>query len=305
MKMFKVMSLMGMIVIGAGSQTVTDIEGNAYNVIAIGTQVWMKENLRATRYNDNTAIQNVADSMIWSVLSTAAYCDWGNAPESSAVYGVLYNWYVVDDPKGICPTGWHVPSDEEWSVLADYLGGDSIAGSHLKEKGNEHWVFQNFGADNSSGFTALPSGHRHIFGSFSTLGYFGFWWSSTGADSAKAWDRFVSYNDSAIGRSLVENINGFCIRCLRDLPTGAGGMSPIENHSSAPRIQQIRGDAFLLSEELHGCRISVFNYRGQTVHRMKPGYSQKVVNLGNLPKGSYLLDVVHSSGTIRRVFVIY
>lgn len=159
---------------------VTDIDGNVYNTVTIGTQVWMKENLKTTKYNDGTAIPLVIDSPDWSNLKTPGYT-WnicGNNEDSIiAIYGALYNWYTVNTGK-LCPTGWHVPSDNEWTTLITYLGGENVAGGKLKA-GTADWGSPNIGATNESGFTALPGGVCYADGDYSGIGGDGFWWSSS------------------------------------------------------------------------------------------------------------------------------
>lgn len=305
MKPLKVFLILGILWIQIYGQTVTDIEGNVYETITIGTQVWTKENLKATRYNDNTPIPNIKDSSAWSTLTTPAYCEWGNTSGNRAIYGALYNWYVVDDSKEICPSGWHVPSDSEWSILSAYLGGDSVAGSHLKETGNEHWLFQNREADNNSGFTALPSGHRHRIGSFATLGYYGFFWSSTKTDSLQAFNRFVSYNNSVLGRSSSEYTNGFCIRCIRDLPSQIGKNFHSKQCVPEIPISIIKHNVILVDSGNKERVVTIYKCSGQIIQRgkLKPGRNE--LDVGFLTSGSYILSVSHSSSTFQTVFVLY
>ena len=132
--------------------TVTDINGNVYNVIVIGSQSWFKESLKATKYNDGTDIPNVIDNTLWSTNSTGAYCDYNNTSSNSTLYGRLYNWYVIGstNPKNVCPTGWHVATDADWTALATFLGGESVAGGKLKETGTTHWTTPNTGATNET-----------------------------------------------------------------------------------------------------------------------------------------------------------
>jgi uncharacterized protein (TIGR02145 family) len=144
--------------------SVTDIDGNSYRTIRIGDQVWMAENLRVTKYRNGTEIPYVTDMFEWSVLTSAAYC-WPHHDETAmaATYGAFYSWYAVADPKGLCPQGWHVPSDGEWALLTDFLGGAGAAGGKMKETGISHWWGPNAWATNSSGFTGLPAGGRYHF----------------------------------------------------------------------------------------------------------------------------------------------
>ena len=196
--------------------TVTDIEGNVYNVVTIGQQTWMAENLRTTIFNDGTAIPLVKDEARWAGSSTPAFCWYKNEEESfKPTYGALYNWYSVNTGN-LCPTGWHVPKDEEWSELADFSGGEGIAGGRLKETGTTYWVDPNFGATNEFGFTALPGGFRYYDGKFFDFGFSGYWWSSGEYSDARAYFRFLYYNESTFYRFNNDKKNGFSVRCLKD-----------------------------------------------------------------------------------------
>ena len=209
--------------------TVTDFDGNIYNTITIGTQLWMAENLKTTNYNDGTAIPNVTDNTAWEHLTTGAYSDYNNTPANSTTYGRLYNWYAVDNNaatkvasnggKNVCPTDWHVPTDAEWTTLTDYLGGVSIAGGKLKETGTTHWQNPNTGATNETGFTALPSGSRADHGTYYDIELEGYWWSSTYYAFSlwpDAYYREVIYNSSLVSRDYLGVEYGYSVRCLRD-----------------------------------------------------------------------------------------
>ena len=197
--------------------TATDIDGNVYSTVAIGTQVWLKENLRVTKYNDGTTIPLVTDATAWGNLTTAGYC-WHNDDMNTygTTYGALYNWYTVNTAK-LCPTGWHVPSDTAWTTLETYLGGSSVAaGGKLKETGTTHWLSPNTGATNSSGFTALPGGYRFNYGTYDSIGNFGLWWSSTEDFAGYAWNRYLYYSYSNVVRYGSNKSYGFSVRCGRD-----------------------------------------------------------------------------------------
>ena len=131
---------------------VTDVDGNRYTTVKIGTQVWMVENLKVTRYRNGDPIPNVTDNNSWNVLTTDAYCNYNNDTANVSAYGRLYNWYAVNDNRKIAPTGWHVPSDEEWATLGDFLGGNNIAGGKMKEPGTTHWISPNPVVNQSCGF---------------------------------------------------------------------------------------------------------------------------------------------------------
>jgi len=201
----------------AGSETVTDIDGNEYHTVTIGTQTWLVENLKTTKYNDGTSIPNVTDNNERGNLSTPGYCWYNNDATNKNPYGALYNGYTVNTGK-LAPIGWHVPTDAEWTILTTYLGGESVAGGKLKETGTTHWLSPNNGATNESGFTALPGGISGGDGTFLHIGYGGFWWSSTENDTYTfiAWYRVLDYNLNYISRNSNSKNLGFSVRCVRD-----------------------------------------------------------------------------------------
>jgi uncharacterized protein (TIGR02145 family) len=194
---------------------VMDIDGNIYPTIKIGSQEWMAENLRTTRYRDGTSIPNVTDDIGWSNANYGAWCL--NIIDSSFehLYGNLYNWYAVNDGRGLCPTGWHVPTDTEWTILTNFFGGLTVAGGPMKEVGTAHWNSPNTGATNASGFTGLPGGLRDFIGSFITFGNTGHWWSST-ESGASGWYRVLYYNGGTVGSDNEDKRLGLSVRCLRD-----------------------------------------------------------------------------------------
>ncbi len=197
--------------------TITDIDGNVYNTVTIGTQTWMAENLKVTKYRNGDAIPNVTNGNEWLNLTTGAYCDYENAASNSVVYGKLYNWYAVADSRNIAPTGWHVASDDEWTTLTTFLGGVTVAGGKLKEKGTAHWISPNEGATNETGFTALPAGYRmndgEIFYHLSSHAYF---WSFTEDNGSDAWYRYLNSSYSNVYRYNYDKSGGFSVRCIKD-----------------------------------------------------------------------------------------
>ena len=198
-----------------GGGTVNDTDGNLYHVIRIGGQDWMIENLRTTRYNDGTAIPLVTDNTAWGALITPGRCWYNNDSATYNNYGALYNWYTVNTGK-LAPTGWHVASDTEWTILTNYLGGASIAGGKLKEAGLAHWLTPNNGATNETGFSALPGGYRHYNGTFFLIGSNGYWWSSSAGDAANSYARYMYYGSANVVRYYYYNSYGFSVRCVRD-----------------------------------------------------------------------------------------
>jgi uncharacterized protein (TIGR02145 family) len=211
------------------SGTVTDIDGNSYQTVTIGSQVWMKENLKVSKYRNGDPIGEVSDAGQWAAIwsngnptGQAAWCYYNNDAANISTYGNLYNWYAVADSRGLCPAGWHVPSDAEWTTLENFLGGASVAGGKMKstgtiEAGTGLWYAQNQDATNSSGFTAFPGGNREVDGAFSLISGNGVWWSSTEKSSNIAWLRYLSFNFSYSGRDNgYGKTFGFSVRCLRD-----------------------------------------------------------------------------------------
>jgi uncharacterized protein (TIGR02145 family) len=201
----------------AAGATITDYDGNNYKTITIGTQKWMAENLKVTHYRNGDPIPNVSDGSIWKILNTGASCDNSNIPSNTITYGKLYNFYTVSDPRNVCPTGWHVPFDAEWTILVDYLGGENIAGGKLKENGTEHWQNPNVGATNTSGFTALSGGWRLNNGEYYLVGGIGgLWWTSSLYNMNSASNRYI-YNDyTNVNRNFSDLKYGLSIRCIKD-----------------------------------------------------------------------------------------
>lgn len=202
--------------------TMTDQDGNTYKTISIGNQTWMAENLRTTHYRNGEAIPNVTDGTLWENLTTGAYCNNCNTTnlDTIATFGRLYNWYALSDSRNIAPKGWHVPTESEWFELISFLGGSATAGEKMKEVGLTHWNFYNTG-NNSSGFTALPSGFRtcgcisrSVFG---RVGNEVNWWSSTD-DEVNKIATYFCLSDVSIGicEQVAGKKNGQSIRCVKD-----------------------------------------------------------------------------------------
>jgi uncharacterized protein (TIGR02145 family) len=195
-----------------------DGDNNYYPIVLIGTQIWMAENLKTTNYNDVTSIPLVTDNNAWINLTTPGYCWYNNDAATYKVnYGAIYNFFTVNTGK-LCPTGWHVPTNDEWSILTDYLGGESVAGGKLKETGTAHWNNPNTGATNEIGFTAIPGGFRSDFdGSFDLVGNSGYWWSSSEYSSNTLfWYRRMYYSQIYVYRNYFYKQVGLSVRCLKD-----------------------------------------------------------------------------------------
>ncbi len=195
--------------------TMRDADNNVYETVTIGTQIWMDENLKVTRYKDRTTMTLNSSDAGWSNSTTGSFCWYGNNEANKNVYGALYNWNAVNSGK-LCPDGWRVPTDADWTILTDYLGGLTGNGGKLKTTGTSQWAAPNAGATNSSGFSARPGGYRYFTGAFAGMTYGADWWSATEFSADKAWVRGVNSNGTNIARYNDFKRNGFAVRCVKE-----------------------------------------------------------------------------------------
>jgi uncharacterized protein (TIGR02145 family) len=209
----------------SGTPTVNDIDGNIYNTTPIGTQCWMRENLRTTKYRDGTVIPMDSSGgeygnkigETWSNRTLGARTINRNNFNNLMTFGYLYNWYSVNDNKGLCPIGWSVPSDEDWTKLTNFLGSE--AGGKLKTQGTTHWRHPNLGATDEVNFSALPGGIRGTDGEYYNIGFAGDWWSSTSIDSNRAWSRWLYSNSTELSRDSQcagYKKTGLSVRCIKN-----------------------------------------------------------------------------------------
>jgi uncharacterized protein (TIGR02145 family) len=218
------------IVSNAGNGVV-DVDGNIYSSIVLGNgQEWMGENLKTTKYSNGDNIPEISDGGQWSGLTIGAYCWYNNDSSSYEIpYGKLYNWHTVVDSRNVCPTGWRVPSDNDWKVLEYYLGMDSVEldsiniitrgtneGGKLKEVGTAHWLSPNTGATNEINFNAVPAGYRDVNSSFNVVTGATWFWSSTSFNSQNAISRAIPYSDAEITRWADDKGEGYSIRCIKN-----------------------------------------------------------------------------------------
>lgn len=200
---------------GQNVAQVKDQDGNNYKTVRIGNQIWMAENLRTTKYNDGTSIPMVVDKNAWIVLSTPAYCWYNNDTIFKNSYGALYNGFTINTNK-LCPSGWHVSTDAEWTALVERLGGENSAGGKLKESGTINWSDPNLGATNESGFSALPGGTRYTNGLFFSNKTAGYWWTTSRSKELNGWYRSLNNSTSAVSKNYHDSTNGFSVRCVRN-----------------------------------------------------------------------------------------
>ena len=217
--------------------TLTDQQGNVYRTIVIGTQEWMAENLKTGIYRNGEAIGEVTDNGQWQALASGAWSYHNNDPQRECPYGRLYNWFAVADPRNLCPSGWHLPSDAEWSTLIGHLDPahdptavgpqSTIAGGALKNGGQLYWQSPNTDATNTSGFSALPGGFRNVNGPFVAISGSGWWWSATAPDTDNAYARQLTASGGNVNRLSTDQNRGYAVRCVKD-PAGLGSINTLD-----------------------------------------------------------------------------
>lgn len=207
--------------------SVTDIDGNTYKTIQIGSQTWMAENLNTTKYRNGVSIQGITDNTEWSNNNTGAYCSYNNNTSNDCPYGKLYNWYAAVNSNGICPTGWRVPDDADWNRLIKFIDQDadttcsacnqsSTAGGLMKSSDTSYWLSPNTGGTNQSGFSGIGAGSKGATGIFEYKGSFGIWWSFTEVNTYQASLRRLYFQSNSIGREYTDKNYGFSIRCIKN-----------------------------------------------------------------------------------------
>lgn len=277
----------------------TDVDGNIYNSVTIGIQEWMKENLNVSKYSDGTPIPQVTDPTQWANLTTGAWCYYDNDPTNGITYGKLYNWFAVagihdTDPntpnKKLAPTGYHVPSDVEWTALITSLGGETVAGGKMKATGTSLWYTPNTDATNSSGFTSLPGGYRYTNGAFASIGYFGFWRSSTEFSPAFASLLNLNYYDGNADIFFEESKkNGFSVRCLKDssLSNTTFDKSSLQLYPNpVVKVLNVNIDSNLINQPF-----TVIDNLGKVILKGKLNEGDNLINVEQLSKGIYYLKV--------------
>ncbi len=196
--------------------TVTDVDGNVYHTVTIGTQTWMVENLKTTRYRNGDPIPHVNNNADWNQIPTPAYCSYNTSGYAADTFGRLYNWYAVAEGAALAPEGWHIPTDADWQLLITYLGGEAGAGGKLKEAGNTHWLTPNTGATNTTGFTALPGGVRSGSGVYQEKGTAGYYWSATEYSANYAGYVVFSNSNADAHNTGTIKMQGFSVRCIKN-----------------------------------------------------------------------------------------
>ena len=295
---------------------ITDVDANYYNIITMGTQVWITENLRTTKYSDNTNIPPVTDNTAWTTSITPAYCWYNNDVTYKDTYGALYNWYAASAGK-LCPTDWRVPSDSDWTILTDYLinngfgygnSGDQIGKSLAAKWGwttsaTAGTIGNDQASNNRSGFTAIPEGDRSpINGDFYIPGRNSTWWSSTAYDTDNAWYNGLSYNLSTANRNYYNKTGGFSVRCVRDLIPNLITTTT----TSIIRIfpNPVTGILTIEYKDNNYTTINILNSLGVLLEKENVISPRQQLNFSKYKYGLYILEFVNPSGETMRIKVI-
>jgi uncharacterized protein (TIGR02145 family) len=283
------------------AQTVTDFDGNSYSTVTIGSQEWMSENLKTTHFQNGNSITNITDNTEWFNLTSSAWCHYDNNISYENVYGKLYNWYTVNDNRNICPTNWHIPTEQEWNTLSVYLGGTSVAGGKLKTTGTTIWTTPNTGATNESNFYGLPSGIRNNGGNFYGIGWYGWFWSSTEYNTTSAYCFELNYNNSLTQGENNYKRDGYSVRCVKN---SINGLEELNIEKSLQLYPNPTSEKFSLNN-IHNQSIymSVYNLLGDLILEQQLGNGENTFDIRNWEKGTYLIKFTGSEWTVNSKIV--
>ncbi len=272
--------------------TVSDADGNQYNIVTIGTQMWTKENLKTTKYSDGTDIDLVEENNAWSNLVTGSYCQY---PAYGDTYGNLYNFYAVADSRNICPTGWHVATYDEWNTLTTYLGGQSVAASKLKEAGTGHWGEPNTDATNESGFTAFGGGYRKYDGVFYNILDEGYFWQGTETGDSYAWYSNMDPSSGYLYITDNDKKDGMSVRCIKNPDTGTGNC----NNQTFELYPNPAQEFIILKNIAGSISVNIYNIAGQLIYKGNyDGESPVIIDISNFEKGSYIVKFTDKQNNI-------
>jgi uncharacterized protein (TIGR02145 family) len=287
---------------GIRAQTIMDYDGNVYDTVVIGTQVWLKQNLRTTHFNDGTYIPVVTDSTEWTNIESGARCYYDNDSTSyDTLYGALYNGYVVMQDVNICPVGWHISTNEEWEEVESFLGGVDIAGGKMKEIGTAHWTPPNNGATNSSGFNGLPGGMRDLLNNYVCLGENGLWWTATSYNESAKWTTYLYYLSEAVDHNPAPKNYGLSIRCVKDLVSGFVdfGMDHDVILFPNPATDRITID-YAGSGDLN---VWLMNMAGLCVMHCMLNKASNEIDIESLSKGVYIIEISGADWTSKKKII--
>jgi len=280
-------------------QTIKDIDGNVYNTVTIGNQVWMKENLRTTRLNDGTPIKVITDNLDWDTQTSPARCWYKN--DSAAyhnVYGIIYNDLVLHTNK-VCPQNWHVPSKDEWTTLFSFLGGKEIAGNKMKDT-SSLWLSPNK-ADNLTGFSALPGGYRPGKNGFQGLNVAAYFFEYSTTNLSKIYQ--LHYSEISVGSFQFDGTNyGATIRCISDFP--ASQSENLNPPSSFHLYPNPATDQLFISSDLHlNAEVMIFSPLGECMLRQSISANAATIDISALKAGVYFVRLTNESGRVQQKFL--
>ncbi len=301
-KSLLLLSVFTFLILRNQAQTITDIDGNVYHTVIVGSQIWMHENLKVTHYRNGDPIPNVKDSIQWCSLTNGALCNYNNDTSYISTYGSLYNWYAATDSRNLCPVGWHVPSETDLTTLFNNLGNIHIAGRKLKEIGCAHWFCPNEFADDSSGLTALPGGYRDGtvgYGGYSMLTLHAGWWTSTLCDATTSWILNLNYDDGQANNYCLPLTFGFYMRCIKDSATSIKDFNFNDNLEIFPNPSIDK----ITINSLQNSTIEIFNIQGQLIKCINANESQTTIDVSGFARGMYFVKVKTESGIGVKKFV--
>lgn len=284
------------------AQTVIDVDGNEYSAATIGNQVWFTSNLKTSKYNDGIPITLVAGNSQWTTINEGAYC-WYNNDSSTYQnpYGKLYNWYAINTGK-LCPTGWKVPSADDWRQLITFLGGDAVAGGKMKETGTVHWLSPNTAATNEYNFTALPGGYRSFeTGEFNYSSYAGFWWARNSLDASSAFYYNLNYDHAGALEGVNNKRRGFSVTCLRNSGVGTEETHLAQTISVYPNPANniIYFNLNVLKIE----KIILFNMAGNILKEWESLEALNEIDVSSLTAGVYVIEFIGTDSVVQRKLV--
>lgn len=272
-------------------QGITDIDNNFYDTIRIGTQTWFARNLKAIRLNDGTPIPNVTAQANWAAQTSPAFCWYNNETANRDIYGALYNGFAVKTGK-LCPTGWHVPTDDDWSDLVLFLGGPTVAAGKLKATGTANWQSPNVGATNEFGFSALPGGYRPS-DNFYTVGVFGFWWSSTEYETGRAWTQAMRHDEPGMmAPTGLDFGNGLSVRCIKDLSADViTDLADAESDKPMVYPNPVRDFLYVEFDRAQSRTLTIYDAVGAELVNLEVAGKSQAIDVRHLPRGLFVLKI--------------
>jgi len=274
---------------------VTDSEGNVYQTVILENgQEWMAENLKVNLFSNGDSIPALVTNSLWQVANSGAYSIYENNTTNSTIYGNLYNWYVTIDERNICPIGWHVPTDFEWTDYSDLLGGNGVAGGKIKMQDTLYWIAPNLGATNESLFSGLPAGCRYDGGNYSNKKKYAYWWTSTQLDNQFSWYRTTNYNSDNLVKNYVRKQSGYSVRCLKNQPLGLYD----ENNAQISIFPNPTNDMLTIKAGGFSKTLFIQNLNGLTIKTIQMTSKEEQISLNFLSNGIYFIV---DSSTMKRI----